>query len=85
MTDTEPSRLSLYEGVEFARLTPSELWVQYYALGGNAGEYEVEAYALGLLLADTYEYNVIAQAINEVFIDRGANHPVAYRDLDVAD
>lgn len=85
MRDTEPNHLSLYEGAEYARMTPSDLWVRYYALGGNAGEYEVEAYTLGLLLADNYQYNVIAQAINEVFIDRGANHPVAYRDLDLTD
>ena len=85
MRDTQPNNLSLYEGVQVARMTPIDLWVQYYALGGNADEYEVEAYALGLLLPDTYQYNVIAQAINEVFIDRGANHPVAYRDLDLTD
>jgi hypothetical protein len=85
MTNTEPNSLSLYEGVQHAGLTPSDLWVHYYALGGNAGEYEVEAYALGLLPADNYQYNVIAQALNEEFIDRGANHPVAYRDLDLTD
>lgn len=85
MTHTEPNSLSLYEGVQVSRMTPSDLWVQYYALGGDAGECEVEAYALGLLSADTYQHNVIAQAINEVFIDRGANHPVAYRDLDLTD
>jgi hypothetical protein len=85
MRDKEPTHLSLYEGVEYARMTPSDLWVQYYALGGNAGEYEVEAYTLGLLLADNYQYNVIAQAINEVCIDRGANHPVAYREPDLTD
>ncbi|HEY2173835.1 MAG TPA: hypothetical protein VGH85_08495 [Mycobacteriales bacterium] len=85
MRDTEHHNLSLSEGVQYAQLTPSDLWVQYYALGGDADEYEVEAYALGLLTADNYQYNVIAQAINEAFIDRGANHPVAYRDLDLTD
>jgi hypothetical protein len=55
--------------------------MRYYELGGNAGEYEIEAYALGFLLADDYQHNLIAQAINEKCIDRGVDHPVAYRDL----
>ena len=30
---------------------------------------------------DNYQYNMIAQAINEHFIDRGEDHPVSYHDI----
>jgi hypothetical protein len=34
----------------------------------------------GVLQPDPYEYDLIAQAINEWFIERGQNHPVGYWD-----
>jgi hypothetical protein len=41
----------------------------------------VEAYVLGLLSADSYQHNLIAQALNEHFIELGKNHPVGYREV----
>ena len=35
---------------------------------------------LGLLVPDDYQHNLIAQALNEYFIELGQDHPVAYRD-----
>jgi hypothetical protein len=35
---------------------------------------------LGLLRPDTYQHNLIAQAINERFLDNGQDHPVSYQD-----
>jgi hypothetical protein len=34
-------------------MTPAELWIRYYAVGGDTAELEVEAYALGLLSRKT--------------------------------
>jgi hypothetical protein len=61
-------------------MSPAALWRSYYAMGGNAAEVEVEAYALGLLIPDSYEHNLIAQALNEYFIDCGLDHLVRYHD-----
>ena len=43
---------------------------------------EVEAYVLGLLVSDPLTHNLIAQALNEHFIDQGDDHPVAYIDVE---
>jgi hypothetical protein len=62
-------------------MTPAELWIKYYAIGGDAAELEVEAYVLGLLSPNDYQHNLIAQALNEYFLDQQQDHPVRYRDL----
>jgi hypothetical protein len=81
MSEQEQDRnLSLYDGLQLSGMTPAELWVSYYAVGGDAGELEVEAYALGLLQPDAHEHNLIAQALNETFLDEGQDHPVRYQD-----
>jgi hypothetical protein len=77
---TSGTGLSLFDGLQASGMTPGELWLQYYAVGGNSAELEVEACALGLLTPDAYEHDLIAQALNEHFISRGQDHPVRYQD-----
>lgn len=78
---TPMPELGLYEGYRDSGLSPFELWAEYVAIGGVAEELEVEAYALGVLRPDDHEHNMIAQALNEVFLDRGLDHPVGYHRL----
>ncbi len=61
----QAGKLSLFDGLQLSGMTPGELWLGYYSVGGNASELEVEAYVLGLLRPDAYQHNLIAQAINE--------------------
>ena len=42
-----------------------ELWLACFALGGNAGPHELEAYLAGLMPMSVREHNVAAQAVNE--------------------
>lgn len=77
--------LSLFDGLQRSGMSPAELWIRYYSVGGDAAELEVEAYALGLLSPDDYQHNLIAQALNEYFLDRHEDHPVRYRDLPAAE
>ncbi|HEY2286267.1 MAG TPA: hypothetical protein VGH88_11045 [Streptosporangiaceae bacterium] len=81
---SERSGLSLFDGLQRSGLTPAELWLRYYAVGGDAGEVEVEAYTLGLLHPDVHQHNLIAQALNEYFLDSHEDHPVSYRELPAA-
>lgn len=76
------SGLSLGAGLELSGMTFEELWIRQVAVGGDRGCLEVEAYVLGLLVADPLSHNMIAQAINEYFVERGGDHPVAYVDVD---
>ena len=77
---TQRSALSL-EGLQRSGMTPAELRIKHYAVGGDAAGLEVDAYVLGLFGPDDYQHNLIAQALDEYFRDRHADHPVRYRDL----
>ena len=73
-------QLSLQEGMSRSGMPYEELWLRQVALGGSAGRLEVEAYVLGLLVADPYQHDLLAQALNECFLERGEDHPVRYSD-----
>ncbi|MEV6640606.1 PP2C family protein-serine/threonine phosphatase [Amycolatopsis sp. NPDC051371] len=48
-----------------AELTPEELWLRYFALGGSYGLLEVEGYLHGLLDLPGFDRDVVAHAVNE--------------------
>lgn len=73
--------LTLREGMELAGLDPTDLWERYVALGGNGTVSEVLRHVTNRDCPDDREHNLIAQAINEAFLERGQDHPVAYRHL----
>ena len=83
MTSTE-SGMSLEAGMRLSGMSYPELWLRQIAVSGTIGELELEAYVLGLLVPDDYQHNLIAQAINEYFLDLGEDHQVAYRDTATA-
>lgn len=62
-----------------ASMSFRELWLGYFALGGTAEPGSLRSYLQGRRV-NSIDYDVVAQAINEHFIDRGGNHPVPYRD-----
>lgn len=78
MNASGPSELSLTDGLVESGMDYQELWLRQLEVGGDAGRLEVEAYLLGLLTADPHQHDLLAQAINEHFIERGGDHPVAY-------
>jgi hypothetical protein len=77
---TSTEGISLEDGMRLSGMSYQELWLRHIAVSGTIGELELEAYVLGLLVADDFQHNLIAQAINEYFLDQGQDHPVAYRD-----
>jgi hypothetical protein len=79
MTDPSP-RISLEGGMEMSGMDYGQLWMRHISVGGDLDRLEVEAYVLGVLQPDAYRHNVLAQAINEHFMDQGGDHPVAYND-----
>ncbi len=62
-----------------AGMSLDELWVAYFALGGAAAPAAVRSYLAGSG-GPPMDYDVLAQAINEKFVDGGGNHPVPYSD-----
>ena len=55
----------LEKAFRHAALTVQELWLRYFALGGDAGPTEVDAYLQGLMYFSHVEHNVLALAVNE--------------------
>lgn len=71
----------LADGMDLAGLDYPTLWIRYVALGGNGTAEELRHHVTSGSCDDAAEHNVIAQAINEAFLERGENHPVAYQHL----
>ena len=76
--EDELGRRQLEFYMNHSGLTIDELWLRQISIGGDADALEVEAYVLGLLRLDPYQHDIIAQALNEHFLDQGQDHPVPY-------
>ena len=55
----------LTEAFSAAELSVEELWLRYFAIGGDAGKVEIEAYLAGLMPLPSLQHNILAHAINE--------------------
>ena len=77
---TEPP-LSLADGMRLAQLTYLELWTRYLALGGSETINQLRRHIEADECPDDHEHNVIAQALNESYLEQDHDHPVAYRHL----
>ena len=60
------------------RLSVSDLWWHYFALGGMSSELEVEAILYRALVPSDPDRDVLAVALNERFSELGGDHPVPY-------
>ncbi|AYA25342.1 hypothetical protein SAMN02745947_02775 [Rhodococcus rhodochrous J3] len=58
-------RRQLIAALRASRLGVEELWLRYFALGGEVGRMEIEAYLNGLLPLSRLQHDLIAHAINE--------------------
>jgi len=61
-------------------LSVSEIWAHYLALGGNHGIRELEEYLYRANAWSPQEHDVLAQALNDHFIELGQGHPASYSD-----
>jgi hypothetical protein len=69
---------SIRDAFENTSLTAFDVWVIYYSLGGTATSDDLEAYLVAEGPLDVGQERVLAQSINEVFLDADMNHPVPY-------
>ncbi|MDX6585216.1 MAG: hypothetical protein QOI10_4400 [Solirubrobacterales bacterium] len=69
---------ALRAGLDRSGMSHSQLWINYLTLGGELSEKELDAGLRGNLVLGCYEYNMIGQALNDQFIDRGEGHPIPY-------
>jgi hypothetical protein len=76
----EEDRSNLAKSFAASQIGLDDLWLRYFALGGNAGRYEVEAYIAGLMPLPAHEHNVLAQAVNERIAELPPPPPAPYRE-----
>jgi hypothetical protein len=63
-----------------ADLTHAELWLRYFELGGQSAPLEFEAILFGALQPSGYEHDILAQVLNERFVELGGTYLVPYTD-----
>ena len=62
-------RRQLRAAMKAADISVPDLWLKYFGLSGDAGEYEVEAYLQGLLSLPPIQRDLLALAANELIDD----------------
>ena len=57
------------------RMTINDLWIRYFAMGGNAPVDQVEQWLTGARDPSASDLAYLAQAIDDEASDQGGNHP----------
>ncbi|MGI9032079.1 MAG: hypothetical protein ACR2HY_00015 [Acidimicrobiales bacterium] len=69
-------------GLDAARkrlgLSARDVWVGYFAVGGNCSLADVTGWLSGRGGISWRDHNLMAQSLNDAFCERGLNHPVGY-------
>lgn len=71
-------RSCLGQARERAALSYPELWVDFFALGGEATPVEVQAFLADDGALSRADVNALVQALNEHSLDRGLGMPLPY-------
>jgi hypothetical protein len=58
-------RRGIAASMPYTGLSLDELWLKYFTLGGQAGEFEVEAYLHGAMSLPDLQRDILAHAVNE--------------------
>jgi len=82
VSSADQAQAILAQAFRVSQLQVDELWVAYFALGGNAGKYEVELYLGSMGPISAHEHNVLAQAVNERLAELTPLPRAPYRHLD---
>ena len=63
-------------------ISRDQLWADYMGMGGEATPTQVADYLDGTAEISRHDHNMVALALNEVYLDRGGDYPVPYMDDD---
>jgi hypothetical protein len=77
----ELHRSALQAAREHAGLTLEELWIRYFALGGEADLMDVDAHLSGLAPLPVLQRDIMAHAVNERLDELISQHKVPYSRL----
>jgi hypothetical protein len=74
----ERQRSAMQAAVEHAGLTLEDLWMRYFALGGDADLMDVDAHLSGLTDLSALQRDILAHAVNERLDELITQHRVPY-------
>lgn len=77
------NRAKLAETVRYWNLPIRGIWLHYFSLGGDVGEYELDAYINASYALSALQHDILAQSINELIDERPLPPRAPYCD-DVA-
>ena len=60
-------------------MSPTDVWVEYFAVGGNGSQEDVSSWLSSAARLPVREHDLLAQALNDRFIEIGLDHPIGYR------
>jgi hypothetical protein len=78
-TDVPPSSI-LQAAWQQCGMSSNQLWLDYVGVGGADTPDTVGAFLSGAERPGRLQYDMLAQALNERYMDLGMNHPVPYSD-----
>ncbi len=81
MSEATPQPAELEAARQVLGWTVFHAWMGYFAVGGNAPLGLVERWLTTDAELPAVDHNLLAQALNDEFVDRGLDHPVRYRDV----
>jgi hypothetical protein len=76
----EEQRRALMASLRRTDLTPEQLWIRYFSLGGQVGLTEVEAYLHGMMPLPATQCDLLAHAVNERLDELTRPHRVPYNN-----
>lgn len=76
--DDEQQLMELRRVLPLVRLSVGELWLKYFSIGGSAGQFELEAYLFAAHTLPVLERDLVAQTLNEHFMDLSLDIRVPY-------
>ena len=63
-----------------ANMADSDVWLAYFAMGGIESPGTLRSFFDGTAAPSAEEYDLLAQVLNEKFMEDGGDHPVPYWD-----
>ena len=65
-------------GCRQLRMSAIALWIGYFSVGGDGTLADVTGWLSGRARLSVRDYDMLVQAVNDVFVTLGLDHPVPY-------
>ncbi len=84
MTEPQVQLQRMRDVLSRTGLSINDVWVNYYAMGGELSRFELEAYLGGLLVLQPVERDILADATNELLTEVGSRDRIPRCSEDAA-